>query len=44
MRVSHCTKQEERAKMANDEKLPIVLLEKKLTEPKAELEDLSRNY
>ncbi|WMJ72943.1 ATP-binding protein [Cytophagaceae bacterium ABcell3] len=35
---------EERAKVANDEKLPIVLSEKERTEPKAELEDLSRTH
>lgn len=35
---------EERAKMANDEKLPIVLSEKERTEPRAELDDLSKTH
>lgn len=35
---------EERAKMANDVKLPTVLSEKERIEPKAELEDLSRTH
>jgi ATP-dependent DNA helicase RecG len=35
---------EERAKMANDEKLTIVLSEKERTEPRAELDDLSKTH